>query len=111
MSVAELGETLGEAVLDDILKGHCNPRRCALTSENAGHGLAQLAMAIVNLLHELLERQAIRRMEGGTLTEDEVERVGSCLMQQSLAIDELCGKFGLKRQDLNIDLGPLGKLI
>lgn len=87
------------------------PHRIELNAENAAKGLGRLAVAIVNLLHELLERQAIRRMENGTLNEEQVERLGECLMQQSLAIDHLCTTFGLERKDLNLDLGPLGKLL
>jgi hypothetical protein len=86
-------------------------RRVELNAENAATGLGRLAVTIVNLLHELLERQAIRRMENGTLTDLEVERLGDCLMKQSEAIDTLCSAFGIGREDLNLDLGPLGKLI
>ncbi len=87
------------------------PHRIELNAENAAKGLGRLAVAIVNLLHELLERQAIRRMDNGSLTDEQVEALGECLMQQSLAIDQLCTTFGLTRQDLNLDLGPLGKLL
>ncbi len=86
-------------------------RKIEINGPDAAKGLGRLAVAIVNLLHELLERQAIRRMENGTLTEDEVDRVGDCLMKQSEAIDSLCVAFGLTKKDLSIDLGPLGKLI
>lgn len=86
-------------------------RRVELNAENAANGLGRLAVTIVNLLHELLERQAIRRMENGTLTDEEIERVGDCLMKQSEAIDSLCQAFGIGRDDLNMDLGPLGKLL
>ena len=86
-------------------------RRVELNAENAAKGLGRLAVTIVNLLHELLERQAIRRMENGSLTDQEVERLGECLMLQSEAIDTLCAAFGIGRDDLNLDLGPLGKLM
>ena len=86
-------------------------RRVELNAENAATGLGRLAVTLVNLLHELLERQAIRRMENGTLTDPEIERLGDCLMKQSEAIDTLCIAFGIGREDLNLDLGPLGKLI
>ncbi len=87
------------------------PHRVELNAENAAKGLGRLAVAIVNLLHELLERQAIRRMESGSLSDAQVESLGECLMQQSLAIDSLCEVFGIERKDLNLDLGPLGKLL
>jgi hypothetical protein len=86
-------------------------RRIALDEANAAQGLGQLALAVVNLLHELLERQAIRRMEAGNITDAQAEKVGLCLMRQSEAIDELCAAFGLERDDLEIDLGPLGKMV
>ncbi len=69
--------------------------RIELNAENAAKGLGRLAVAIVNLLHELLERQAIRRMDNGTLTAVQIEQLGECLMQQSLAIDQLCTTFAL----------------
>lgn len=86
-------------------------RRVELNAENAATGLGRLAVTLVNLLHELLERQAIRRMENGTLTDAQIESLGDCLMKQSEAIDTLCLAFGIGRDDLNLDLGPLGKLI
>ncbi len=82
----------------------------ALTAENAAASLGKLAVAIINLLHELLERQAIRRMENGTLTPQEVENVGLCLMKQAEAIELLCQQFNVKKDELNLDLGPLGRL-
>lgn len=85
--------------------------RISLKAENAAAGLGRLAVAIVNLLHELLERQAIRRMENGTITEVQAEKLGLCLMKQSEAIDELCEAFGITRAELELDLGPLGKLV
>lgn len=85
--------------------------RIEIDADNAAAGLGRLAVAIVNLLHELLERQAIRRMENGTLSDQQAERLGQCLMQQSQAIDELCESFGITRADLQLDLGPLGRLV
>jgi hypothetical protein len=95
----------------DMMSSAAAARRVELNAENAATGLGRLAVTIVNLLHELLERQAIRRMEKGTLTDDEIERLGDCLMKQAEAIDTLCEAFGIGREDLNMDLGPLGKLL
>ncbi len=86
-------------------------RRIELNAENAAAGLGKLAVTIVNLLHELLERQAIRRMDNGTLTETQIDQLGDCLMKQSEAIDSLCAAFGIQREELNLDLGPLGNLL
>jgi hypothetical protein len=98
-------------VAEAIMASAAESRRVELNADNAATGLGRLAVTIVNLLHELLERQAIRRMENGTLTDEEIERLGDCLMKQSEAIDNLCSAFGIGREDLNMDLGPLGKLI
>jgi hypothetical protein len=65
----------------------------------------------VELLRELLERQAIRRMEAGSLSEDEAERLGTTFMQLSAETERLKEEFGLKDEDLNVDLGPLGRLL
>ena len=86
-------------------------RRINIDSENLKNGLAQLVLTLVKLLHELLEKQAIRRIESGRLGEDECERIGLALMKQSDQIEKLRNAFGLSEQDLNLDLGPLGKLI
>lgn len=74
------------------------------------NGLAQLALALIRLLHELLEQQAIRRMEGGGLSDAEVERLGLTLLRQAEEIERMCRLFNLTEEDLNLDLGPLGKL-
>jgi len=84
--------------------------RLNLEEGNGKNGLAQLVLTLVKLLHELLERQGIRRIEGGTLTEAEIERLGLTLMRQAREIERLRQEFGLEEEDLNIDLGPLGKL-
>jgi hypothetical protein len=91
------------------------PRRRPLERLNLGegkgkNGLAQLVLTLVKLLHELLERQGIRRIEAGTLTEAEVEQLGLTLMRQAQELERLRREFGLKEEDLNLDLGPLGKL-
>lgn len=85
--------------------------RINLDPDKVKNGLGQLVLTLVKLLHELLERQAIRRIEGGSLREDEIERMGVTLMRQSQEIGRLCQEFGLEEEDLNLDLGPLGKLM
>ena len=82
-----------------------------LNQENVGKGLAQLVLTVVRLVHELLERQAIRRVEGGTLTPDEIERLGTTLRMQADEIRDMAARFGLDESDLNLDLGPLGKVL
>jgi len=82
-----------------------------IDGERVRNGLAQLVLTLVKLLHELLERQAIRRMDSGSLSEEEVERLGLTLMQQAEELDRLRDVFDLQEDDLNLDLGPLGRLL
>ena len=73
--------------------------------------MARLILALVEFLRKLMEKQAIRRMEAGTLTEEEVENVGLALMRLEETLHDIAGRFGLTPDELNLDLGPLGKLI
>jgi hypothetical protein len=86
-------------------------RRMNLDEDKKKNGLAQLVLTVVKLLHELLEKQAIRRIDGGGLTDEEIERLGFTLMRQSEEITKIAREFGLESDDLNLDLGPLGKLL
>jgi hypothetical protein len=88
-----------------------SPRRLDLDRENKKNGLAQLVLTLIKLLHELLEKQAIRRIDAGGLTDEQIERLGMTLMRQSEVLSKLCGEFGLEDSDLNLDLGPLGRLL
>jgi hypothetical protein len=85
--------------------------RINLDQDNIKNSLGQLVLTLVKLLHELLERQGIRRIEAGSLTDDQIERLGLTLMKQAQEIDRLRQEFGLEEDDLNIDLGPLGQLL
>lgn len=84
--------------------------RIELSPENIEQGLGKLVLTLVDFLRQLLERQAIRRMEGGTLSDEEVEQMGAALMKLEAKIQELAEQFGLSPGDLNIELGPLGRL-
>ena len=79
--------------------------------EELEKGLAQLVLTLIELLRQLMERQALRRIDGGTLTEDEVERLGRTFLALSKRMDELKEAFGLSDGDLNLNLGPLGDLM
>ena len=79
--------------------------------QSAERGLASLVLTIVELLRQLMERQALRRVEDGTLTDEQAERIGITLMRLEERMGELLDKFGLEPEDLNIDLGPLGPLL
>jgi gas vesicle protein GvpK len=92
--------------LDSALRRRVNADR-----DNLEKGLAQLVLTLVELLRQLMERQALRRIEGGTLSPEEVERLGETFMLLAQRMDELKESFGLEDEDLNLDLGPLGKLL
>lgn len=85
--------------------------RLNLDPDAVKQGLGQLVLTVVKLLHELLERQAIRRIDSGSLTEAQIERLGLTLLRQAEEIERLRKEFGLDDEDLNLDLGPLGKLL
>jgi len=87
------------------------PLRWNPDAEDVQRSVAQLVLTIVEFLRQLMERQAIRRMEQKTLTRKEVEAVGAALMTLEATIREIGGRFGLSPEDLNLDLGPLGKLM
>jgi Gas vesicle protein K len=79
--------------------------------ENIERGLAQLVLTLIELLRQLMERQAIRRVEAGGLNGDQIERLGQALMALEQGMDELRAHFGLTEEDLNLELGPLGRLL
>lgn len=87
------------------------PRRLNADPENLEKGLAQLVLTIVELLRQLMERQALRRIDDGTLTEDQVERLGQTFMKLAERMEQLREEFGLDAEDLNLNLGPLGNLL
>jgi hypothetical protein len=91
--------------------GQSLPQRLDCTSENLEQGLARLVLSLIELLRRLLERQAIRRMEGQSLTSQQVEDMGLALMRLEQKVSEIAAHFGLKPSDLNLELGPLGNLL
>lgn len=88
-----------------------NRYRLDADREDVERGLAALVLTLVELLRELMERQALRRVEEGSVTDEQAERLGYTLMRLNERMDELVKEFGLERADLNIDLGPLGTLL
>ncbi|MFB7948517.1 gas vesicle protein K [Kitasatospora phosalacinea] len=87
------------------------PRRVELDPETVGRDLASLVLTVVELLRQLMERQALRRIDQGDLDEEQVEQLGLTLMALEDRMAELREHFGLAPEDLNIDLGPLGPLL
>jgi len=87
------------------------PQRINSDPEGVQRGLAKLVLTLVELLRQLMERQALRRMDAGSLTDEEIERLGLTFLRLNQQMDELLLAFDLKREDLNLDLGPLGNLM
>jgi len=86
-------------------------RRVEADPEKVERGLAQLVLTLIELLRQLMERQALRRMEQGTLDDDEIERLGQTFMLLAERMEQLKTEFGLEDADLNLNLGPLGNLL
>ncbi|MEJ7714393.1 MAG: gas vesicle protein K [Thermoleophilaceae bacterium] len=86
-------------------------RRINADPESVERGLAQLVLTVVELLRQLMERQALRRIETDTLDDEEVERMGQTFMALEQRMQELLQEFELEEKDLNINLGPLGNLL
>ena len=104
------GELEGVARELDRL-GTAFPRRINADPERVEQGLAQLVLTLVELLRQLMERQALRRMEQGTLTDEQIDKLGETFMALERRMEELKREFGLEDRDLNLDLGPLGRLL
>jgi hypothetical protein len=107
LKIMKAGPSISEARIDT---GYCG-KRLELDKDKVKNGLGQLVLTIVLLIHELLEKQAIRRMDAGSLTDFEIEEIGITLMRQSEEIVRLRKEFNLEEEDLNLDLGPLGRLL
>ena len=87
------------------------PERVNIDAQSVEQGLAKLVLTLIELIRRLLEKQAVRRMEGGGLSPEQVEELGLALMKLEEKMAELKEQFGLQDEELNIDLGPIGKLI
>jgi gas vesicle protein GvpK len=87
-----------------------SPNRINADPERVEQGLARLVLTLIEVLRKVLEHQALRRMDGGGLSAEEVERLGLALLKLDGRMQELKGAFGLTDEDLQIDLGPLGRL-
>jgi hypothetical protein len=86
------------------------PQRISADPEVVENGLAKLVLSIIELVRRLLEKQALRRMDAGNLTDQEIERLGASLMKLEEKMEELKGVFGLTDDDLNLKLGPVHTL-
>src|SRR4030042_667528 len=89
----------------------CLPKKIDANPKTVEKGLAKLVLTLIELIRKLMEKQAMRRVEAGSLSDEEVENVGETLMKLENKMDELKGIFGLKDEELNLNLGPLGDLM
>ena len=87
------------------------PSRINIDHESVEQGLAKLVLTLIEFIRRLLEKQAVRRMEGGDLSPQQIEELGLALMKLEAKLQELKTQFGLADDDLNLDLGPIGRLI
>lgn len=87
------------------------PKRLETDENDIEAGVAKLVLTLVEFIRQVLEHQAIRRMEGGSLSDQEVERLGLAMMRLREKLEELKVAFGIEEKDLNVDLGPLGRLL
>jgi gas vesicle protein GvpK len=112
------GLTISEvARLDDLRRElertsrSASPLRWNANEDDVQRSVAQLVLTLVEFIRKLLERQAIRRMEAGTLTDQQTEEIGRALMKLEETVIDIAAKFGIPPEDLNLDLGPVGKLM
>jgi hypothetical protein len=103
-SLDEFSEEIANMTLNDDSK-------LKLTPENADSGLAKIVLTLIELIRKLVEKQAMRRVDGGLLNDEEIERLGETLMKLEMKMEELKKYFNLTDRDLNINLGPLGDLM
>lgn len=95
----------------DVEKDATSPQRISLDPENVERGLAKLVLALLELLRRLLERQAVRRLEADSLTEEQTEKLGLTFSRLEQKMIEMRELFALTEEDLQISLGPLGRLM
>jgi hypothetical protein len=111
------GLTVSElAKLDDLRRelectSASSPLRWNADPDDVQRSVAQLVLTLVEFIRKLLERQAIRRMEAGTLTDQQTEDIGRALMKLEETVVDIAARFGVLPEDLNLDLGPIGKLM
>jgi hypothetical protein len=103
-------DEIAAAVLEGMKSGRL-PSKLKVDPENVSHDLAKLVLTLIEFIRQLLEAQAVRRMERGTLTELEEERLGMTLFNAREKILELAESFGIPAEELKLDLGPLGRLV
>jgi len=111
VGAAELREVESLRAEVERLRAAGAPLRWNANPDDVRRSVAKLVLTLVEAIRELLERQTLRRMESNTLTPEETEAIGLALMRLEEAIREIAGQFDLTPEDLNLDLGPLGKIV
>lgn len=100
-----------EEFIDELEGQQTNRPRINVDPEKIEQGLAKLVLTLIELLRKLMEKQAVKRMEAGSLTSEEIERMGLTFIRLEEKMEELKQLFGLRDEDLNLNLGPLGDLM
>ena len=101
-----------DEIMEEIEKiNSADQGRINATPENVDSGLARIVLTLIELIRKLMEKQAMRRIEGNSLTDDQIENLGETLMKLENKMDELKKIFNLTDKDLNLNLGPLGDLL
>ncbi len=101
-----------DEIMEEIEKINSGDQgRINATPENVDSGLARIVLTLIELIRKLMEKQAMRRIEGNSLTDDQIENLGETLMKLENKMDELKKIFNLTDKDLNLNLGPLGDLL
>ncbi len=101
-----------ETFIDEINQSRTGlGKKIDANPEDVEKGLAKLVLTLIELIRKLMEKQAMRRVEGGSLTDEEIERIGETLMKLEDKMQELKEVFGLEDEELNLNLGPLGDLM
>ena len=110
-SAIRMDEALRDELATQLAAGaRALPDRINADPERVEQGLARLVLTVIEVVRKVLEHQAVRRMDGGDLTAEEVERLGLTLLRLDERMQQMKGVFGLTDEDLQIDLGPLGRL-
>ncbi|MEU2393500.1 gas vesicle protein K [Streptomyces sp. NPDC007369] len=110
-AMADAVRLLPASPRDAAPSGRSRGRRIHTGPDTVGDDLVKLVLTVVELLRQLIERQAIRRVEAGGLSDDQEEELGATLLALHDRMTELCAQHGCTLEDLNLDLGPLGPLL
>jgi hypothetical protein len=110
MTSSSRGPATDAEVSDLIALANALPERINADPDKVEQGLARLVLTVIELLRRVLEHQAVRRMDGGSLSDEQIEKLGLALLKLNERMDELKATFGLTDEDLSVDLGPLGEL-